>query len=551
MVDVRSGLWENLRFLVLEVVKQAESTLAILKHPDEERLRKMDSRDNYIDHLKGLIENRSFAFLRAHGDLDRATVNQIRSITVIATNLERIADHAVAIARQTLHLPDPTFFQRYNYRPFFKLIFEALELIPSALDQRDAAGAVRLCAVERELDTLYDQKLGRLLKELRAGGSDVPYLVTALFIFHYLERIGDGLQNIGEAILFAKVGERLKFRQFESLRATLRSAGDGAEPPAVDMTGIWGTRSGSQIGKVREKGKRSTLDADAGAIFKEGEAGKIRAEMEGISRWRELLPGLVPDVLDYKEGERGAALLLQYLEGNTFQEILLGGSDDVAWAALRRVEETMRGVWLQTRRQAPARAAFLRQLERRLPDIFAVHPYFRTPPRQIGKLPLHGFQSLLDRCLPLDDELVAPFSVFGHGDFNLDNVIVSSDDGRVHFVDVHRSEHMDFVQDVSVFLVSCFRTPTFGPGARQRLDAVSRSFYDFAAEFARSEGDETFDARLCAGLARSFATSTRFELERRSADEMMQRACYLMRRLVRHRRRGWASFQLPTSVLRS
>jgi len=162
---------------------------------------------------------------------------------------------------------------------------------------------------------------------------------------------------------------------------------------------------------------------------------------------------------------------------------------------------------------------------------------------------VHPFAELLERAGPIDRALSAPFSVFIHGDFNLDNIIYNPEGNALHFVDVHRSCEMDYVQDVSVFLVSSFRLPVFVPRIRKSLEAVSLAFLGFVRDFAREQDDGTFEARLALGLIRSFTTSTRFELNRDFAQTMHQRAILLLTKLVAHDGRPWDSFRVPDGVL--
>jgi hypothetical protein len=111
-------------------------------------------------------------------------------------------------------------------------------------------------------------------------------------------------------------------------------------------------------------------------------------------------------------------------------------------------------------------------------------------------------------------------------------VICDVDAERVRFIDLHRSGFGDYVQDVSVFLVSNFRLQIFEAPVRRRIREVVGAFCDFARSFAATHGDRMFDARLALGLARSFATSTRFVLDAEFARALFLRARYLMDRLL-------------------
>ena len=82
---------------------------------------------------------------------------------------------------------------------------------------------------------------------------------------------------------------------------------------------------------------------------------------------------------------------------------------------------------------------------------------------------------------------------------------------------------------------------------RDRIALVNRDFLDFVLDFAGRKGDDTFQARLALALARSFFTSTRFELSPPFAREMFLRAHYLMERLAAHSG-PWNAFTVPSHL---
>jgi len=541
----RDAIRENFRFLTLEVTQQVERARRALRRPEPELIHTLRRRDDYIDYLRTLVDKRCFEVLSGGEDVDRETRESVRSLDTIAINLERIADHAVSIVRQAQRLDDPEFLDRYDYEEFFDVVVEGLERVRPAHEELNPAEAMRIARTELDLDRLYERKFERILVEMEAGRA-IPDLVTALFIFHYLERMGDCLQNVGEAILSSRVGERLKVYQYRNLRKTMAAAGQGEGDGPLRFEGIWGTRSGSRIGTVTEEG-----DAREGrdVVFKEGDPLKLRRERENIQRWQELSPDLPPRVVDFREDERDAAILMEYLEGDTLYQLVVDGEPDTVRRALESLKRTVREVWDETRREEPVRPGFVAQLRDRLEDVYAVHPGFSTPAQQIGGLEIPGFTELVEDAAELDEELEAPFHVFGHGDFNIDNIIFNPTEDRVHFIDLHRSGKMDYVQDISVFLVSNFRVPAFDADRRDLLEEAIRSVSDFAREYAREHDDTTFEARLALGLARNFATSTRFEFQEELAQEMFRRSRYLLERLVEYRGEPWDRFGFPADVL--
>ncbi|PRQ05756.1 hypothetical protein ENSA5_00760 [Enhygromyxa salina] len=548
--NATAGLRENFKFLALEVTKLIEDTQRMLASPREEVMTKIVARDDYVDNLKSMIENKCFRLL-TNEDLNEGTIDLIRAINVATNNLERIADFGVNIVGQLGYLDDLDTLHRFEAEPFFESILSTLGVVEPALFRRDMSLALAICRSELEIDELYSAVFRRIMDDLRSGDSPED-LVTTLFIYRYLERAGDALLNIGEAAIFASVGEKLKVSEFQALEETLASASPDLDLDLdladVDYQGIWETRSGSRIGMVhsRESGKRSV-------VFKEGRTKKVFEEKLALERWEQLEPGLPPKVFAYQENGDKASLLLEYLQGDTFQRIMLDSDGRACTNAYMMVVETIGRVWDRTLEPTHCKPNFMRQVASRLPDVFKVHPEFRGAPARIGELDIPSFDALLTEARSLDAELVAPFRVLIHGDLNTDNVIVNLPQRKVHMIDLHRSRLFDYLQDVSVFIVSNFRLKIFEPGPRRRLDQVTREFYAFAREFALAHDDAGFDARLALGLARSLLTSTRFEMDPTFSRTMMLRARYLIERLLSHRaahgQNSWADFRLDEATI--
>jgi phosphate uptake regulator/aminoglycoside phosphotransferase len=543
-LQLPGGLQENFQFLVLEVSKQVEETLAFMQAPNQRQMERITSRDDYIDGLKSLIEEKVYSLLMSTV-MERRKANLLRSVNTIATNLERIADFAVNVVGQMQYLSDPAFVNAYDYSSYFHEVNDGLNTILEAFNSQDISLAFRICQCEFHLDDLFKATMNRILKEL-AQGRNTGDLVTVLFIFRYLERMGDSILNIGEAIIFALLGERLKIHQYQALQDSLANSGMNTPISEVEFESIWGTRSGCRIGKVQDKGEGESAQR---VIFKEGNAGKLATERRNIERWHEIMPGLAPKVYGFQADNGSASILLEYLEGCTFQELLLNAEAEYQDNALFLITETLKIVWQNTRKGAPVDAGFLEQLRSRLGDVYRVHPEFKAGRQSIGSLQVVPLETALDRLAGRIEGLVSPFSVFIHGDFNANNIIYDHNQQRVHFIDLHRSADSDYAQDASVFLVSNFRMPVQRSVLRNHINRVILDFLQFVQTYAAKQGDGTFDARLGLGLMRSFITSTRFELNAEFAKEMFLRGCYLLDKINDHGGRPWEDFQLPRDVL--
>jgi len=285
------------------------------------------------------------------------------------------------------------------------------------------------------------------------------------------------------------------------------------------------------------------------AIFKDGKKRKLKEEREGVESWHEIYPGLAPKILSYHKRGQSASLLIEHLAGMTFEHVLLRESQPLLNKTMGRLCATLESVWRETRSKKKISANYMDQLARRLPDVYEIHPEFRQSDSQVCGRELASFESLLKRTRAYETRLKAPFSVYIHGDFNVDNIIYDPLAKRINFIDLHRSRYMDYVQDVSVFMVSNYRLQVLDAPLRRRIMQTVQSFYRFARKYAKKAGDETFELRLALGLARSFATSTRFILDKSLARAMMLRARYLLERVLETDPKQAANFQLPIKEL--
>lgn len=541
----RKEIKDTLRFLLLEVRAQLEDTERYLENPDSLSVEKITARDDYIDNLKGVIESKCFSRIVNIGEMDKPTVDLMKATVIIATNLERIGDYGVSMVEQTEYYKEPDFLLRYDFQSFFNIFDDTLDLILEALFTRDIEMGLQICDSELEIDEMYRNVFNSILDELRLG-RNTRDLLTTIFIFRYLERVGDGLLNIGEAIISAGVGEKLKIHQFRALQEALRASNIDTPMSEFYFESIWETRSGCRIARIESKdGTRGGLRA----IFKEGRLSKLEDEKNSIALWESLAPNLPPRVLGFQQHGENGSLLLEYFAGRTIKELLLGGDTVAARDALELVFETLNDIWSRTKREKPVNARHFKQLLARIEEVHRVHPEYADRADRIGHLTAPPLVELLGRAVDIEESLSAPFAVLVHGDMNIDNVIYSPSDRSVHFIDLHRSNYTDYVQDVSVFLISIFRLPEEEHLVRDRLNQFILDVYGFASRFAADNNDETFQARLTLGLIRSFASSTRFELKEEFAKSMYLRAVFLLEKILEHDGQPWQEFSLPRQAL--
>ena len=132
----------------------------------------------------------------------------IMSIAGIATELERMADHAEGIAKITLRLADEPLLKPLIDIPRMAAIARSmLKEQLTAFANRDASTARRLSEQDDEVDRLYDQVFRELLVFMMNDPRTITRATYLLWVAHNLERIADRTTNIGERVVFLTTGQ--------------------------------------------------------------------------------------------------------------------------------------------------------------------------------------------------------------------------------------------------------------------------------------------------------------------------------------------------------
>lgn len=542
---INESIEENLRFLIFEVQNQLERTAEYIREPTIELLDSALSRDDYIDNLKTAIQRKCFTTVSATDEETLSRANSLNAIVVVAANLERIADFCEKSIRQLTYIEDEEVLEKYKFDALFSEVLNGVMLVEDVILNDQAKLAISICQTERRIDELYAEMFKDILFELSLG-KKTQSLVTTLFIARYLERMGDSLQNIGEAAMSAFLGDRIKINQFDALEETLVAADLNPQISNLSLEAMGETKSGCRIDLVSSK----SGDNDATmVIFKEGRKEKLAKEKAGVDYWDALMPGIAPAIYAHHQAGDTGALLFEYLNGSTFEQILLNGDTYQLNEATKQLAATLKTDWRKTRKSKPAAVEFVNQIRARLADIYSVHPEFAAQQRTFAGVVVPSFEDLLAMAEQVERQIEAPFQVLVHGDFNVDNVIFEPKQNRIRFIDLHRAAMKDYVQDVSVFMVSNYRLQVFDPPVRRRINQTILNFREMASEFAREAGDTSFEHRLALGIARSFVTSTRFVLDKDFAQDMLLRSRYILESLVGQGSSQASKYRLPEDVL--
>jgi phosphate uptake regulator len=544
-MQLPKSIRDNLRFLSVEVDSQVANLQTFFKTPTTAVARRILDRSGYAYNLKMRIHTSCLEQLARRKKNGSAETLALRTVEFIATDLERITELCRDCIKQMEYVTDITCIKPKAYGPMLARVRRGIELVEPAIKENDTGLALKIGQIEAKLDSDYDKLLHHYIKALKQK-RNTAQLTSALFVAHSVEQMGDALLDISESILSANLGQPVNFQRYHSLEDSVEMLETDEDLADVQIERIADTRSGSAISGISASDSKD--DAYI-AIFKDGEKRKLKEERQGVESWHEIYPGLAPRILSYKKRGQSAALLIEHLPGLTFEQILLNEPPELLKETLDRLGKTLKSVWRETRTNKPVSADFMQQLEKRLDDVYKIHPEFQQGKSEICGLDIPSFDTLVEKAGAYEKRLKAPFSVYIHGDFNVDNIIYDPMEQRINFIDLHRSRYMDYVQDVSVFMVSNYRLQILDAPLRCRIMTLAKDFYAMARRYADKAGDETFELRLALGLARSFATSTRFILDKSLARSMFLRARFLIEQVLAADPKKAGSFKIPVKEI--
>jgi phosphate transport system protein len=191
------------------VESQIESALDALRRRDPEAAEKVRRDDQNLNELFRQVREQVFMVVSTQQPVAR-DLRDLMGVQYIATELERMGDYAVRIARMTgtlCGLPDRPL--RAEFGLMGELAIRQVHDILEDLIHRNVHHAREVASRDNEIDRLYHRTFEELVAEI--GKSTDPdgalRSVTLLLVAHNLERIADRVTNVAEDIVFLETGQ--------------------------------------------------------------------------------------------------------------------------------------------------------------------------------------------------------------------------------------------------------------------------------------------------------------------------------------------------------
>lgn len=184
-----------------------KSVKAYIKH-DKELAREVIDHDIEINDMEVRLEKKSFEMIA----LQQPVTTDLRMIITVmkaSSDLERMADHAVSIAKSTIRVKGETRIpeiekQISDMSDYVKKMVDNVLIAYVKTNEKDA----RLIAdMDTRINDYYSEIYHEAIKSMQENPATVISGSDYLSVAQYLERIGDYVTNICEWIVYLATGK--------------------------------------------------------------------------------------------------------------------------------------------------------------------------------------------------------------------------------------------------------------------------------------------------------------------------------------------------------
>ena len=169
--------------------------------------------DAAINRREQEIEDRCIVLIAREQPVATDLRKLVTSLKLV-TQLERMGDHALHVAKGTLRLLPEAYMKPLIDIPRMAEI--GIGMIRDALTaflDNDAERAREVAQRDQQIDELHNQVMREVFTYMMENTSFISQSISLLFISRFLERIGDHVTNICEWVVYSATGERVELNQ--------------------------------------------------------------------------------------------------------------------------------------------------------------------------------------------------------------------------------------------------------------------------------------------------------------------------------------------------
>jgi phosphate transport system protein len=195
------------------VEEDLRKSLEALRTADVELARDVKADDELVNALQLKIDDQAAVLIATQQPVAR-DLRELVTVFKVTDNLERAGDHAVHLAKTVIKLSgEPAFRQTAHLERMAEIGCEMVRGAVQAFLNHDADEARRVAALDDGIDHEHKELVTEVLGVMREHPDQVDRATKLIKTSGFLERLGDHMTNICEAVVFMVEGRHVELNE--------------------------------------------------------------------------------------------------------------------------------------------------------------------------------------------------------------------------------------------------------------------------------------------------------------------------------------------------
>ncbi len=204
---------EDLVNMTQAAKKMLQMAIESLQERNVEKAKEVIALDDIVDSYNLKIEEKCLRMIALQQPVAK-DLRVIAAVMKIITDVERIGDYSIDIAKFSIRLADKSLFKPLIDIPKMAgIVIKMLEETSATFIQKDLNVVQKVVEDDDQVDALYRSIHEEVVTYIEKDPSVTRQAIWILMIARYLERIGDHITNITERIYYMETGEMIELHQ--------------------------------------------------------------------------------------------------------------------------------------------------------------------------------------------------------------------------------------------------------------------------------------------------------------------------------------------------
>ena len=218
---------EDIRANVIQmgaiIEEQIRNAIQSLEQIDPQLAQKVINRDEDVNDLETLIEEECSLFIAKRAPQAKDLRNVLMMLRM-SNDLERMGDESSKIAEATIRINETSRITKPKIKSIKKIADLVLVMLKKSLDafgRLDTTEVVEILEEDKEVDEEYHSHMRELLTFMMEDPRTISNSLELIFVSKALERIGDHIKNISQAIVYTVKGRNVAHASIKEIKQTI------------------------------------------------------------------------------------------------------------------------------------------------------------------------------------------------------------------------------------------------------------------------------------------------------------------------------------------